>query len=180
MKMLLADADKKLSETAAEINDRAYHRVEKERKRKAKRSQQGTEGGEEERRREEGTRQFEERADAQTGRIEQGVRGLIDAQARVEAVEAALGEVHGNVVAGGGLVAPTQSTLGASQFRQAKRRRVVSGDGNDSEEDGSEDGEGAGENISITAALKKTIEEHESRYQNMSLRTRCVDFSSAV
>ncbi|MCJ1245393.1 hypothetical protein MMC30_002597 [Trapelia coarctata] len=181
VKTLLAAADKKLSEAAAEINDRSYHRVEKERKRKARRMQQGVEEGEGERRRAEEAREFEERADAQTGKIEEGVRGLIDAQARVEAVEAALGEVHGNVVAGGGLIAPTQSTLGASQFRQAKRRRMTRVDGDDSEDDESEDEEGCdGENIGVMVALKQKMEEHEGRYQKLSLRTRYANHNSYV
>jgi len=177
VKMLLAAADKKLSEAAAEINDRSYHRGEKERRRKAKRAQQGGEDGEEERKREEETMEFEERVDAQTGRIEEGVRGLIDVQARVEAVEAALGEVHGNVVAGGGLVAPTQSTLGASQFRPAKRRRVIRAEEEDSEEDSEDEEEvdGEGKNVGVTAAMKKKMEEHEERHQNLSLRNRYVD-----
>lgn len=173
VKILLAHADKKLSETAAEINDRSYHRVEKERRRKAKRAQQGVEDGEEERRREEEAREFEERVESQTGKIEEGVRGLIDAQARIEAVEAAVGEVHGNIVAGGGLVAPTQSTLGASQFRQTKRRRVAAADDSDDEESEGDEG-GQGENVGMMTALTKKMEEHEEKYQNLSLRARYV------
>ena len=175
IKTLLAAADKKLSEAAAEINDRFYHRAEKERMRKAKRTQQGIEDGEEDWKREEETRVFGERVDLQTGKIEEGVRGLIDAQVSVEAVEAALAEVHGNVVAGGGLVAPTQSTLGASQFRQAKRRTVRRRNVDVSEDDESENEESMeGENVGVAAALKSKMEEHEGSYQNLSLRTRYV------
>lgn len=106
--------------------------------------------------------------EAMTGQMEEGVRVVIDAQARVEAVEAALGEVHGNVVAGAGVVAPTQSTLGASQFRQQRRHGVV---GSDSEDEGEEE-EGGKENIGPAGLLKRKLAEHEGRYGDLSLRHR--------
>ena len=105
-----------------------------------------------------------------TAKMEEKLRGAIDARAKVEAVEAALGEVNENVVASGGVVAPTQSTLGASQFRQ---RRRDGSSGSDEQDD--EDVVAAGqENMGPSGLLKRKLGEYEMRYGNLSMRNRCV------
>ncbi|MCJ1477795.1 hypothetical protein MMC13_006468 [Lambiella insularis] len=165
LKFHLDAASTTLSNTAAEINDRYHQRCEKQRRRRAKREQHGLEETEEDQQRDEKCEEMRSQVEGMTGVMEEGVRAVIDAQAHVEAVEAALGEVHGNVVAGGGMVAPTQSTLGASQFRQ--RRRGV-------ESDSEEEGEEGQENVGPVGLLKKKLDEHDAQYGSLSLRNRQV------
>ena len=156
-----------LSNAAADINDRAYQRQVRFRKVKAKRQQHGLDDTEEDLQREKACEKMKAEVHDLTTRMEEKVRENIDAGAHLQAVEEALGEVHGNVAAGGGLIAPTQSTLGASQFRQ--RRRVVGGD-SDEEDDASPD-EGQ-ENVGPSGLLKRKLEEHDTRYGALTLRTR--------
>lgn len=70
-----------------------------------------------------------------TAKMEEAVRGLVDSKAHTESVETALREMSVNLRESGGRLAPTQSTLGASQFRGQKRRRVNADDDDDEDED---------------------------------------------
>ena len=65
-------------------------------------------------------------------KLDEGVRKLIDGKAGVEARENALRQLEANIAAGGGVIAPTQSTLGASQARS--RQRMPGGFNADGEE----------------------------------------------
>ena len=156
-----------LSNAAADINDRSYQRQFRLQKAKAKRQQHGLDDTEEDQQREKACEKMKAEVQDLTAKMEQKVRATIDAEAHVQAVEDGLGEVHGNVVAGGGIIAPTQSTLGASQFRQ--RRRVVR---SDSEEEDDVHSDGGQENVGPTGLLKRKLEEHDTRYEGLTLRTR--------
>ena len=156
-----------LSNAAADINDRSYQRQVRLQKAKAKRQQHGLDDTEEEQQREKVCEKMTAEVRELTTKMEGKVRETIDAEAHVQAVEEVLGEVQGNVVAGGGVIAPTQSTLGASQFRQ--RRRAI---GSDSEGEDDADSDGAQENVGPTGLLKRKLEEHDTRYKGLTLRTR--------
>ncbi|MCJ1417381.1 hypothetical protein MMC32_003724 [Xylographa parallela] len=164
-----------LSNAAADINDRSYQRQVRLQKAKAKRQQHGLDDTEEDQQREKACEKMKAEVQDLTAKMEQKVRATIDAEAHVQAVEDGLGEVHGNVVAGGGIIAPTQSTLGASQFRQ--RRRVV---GSDSEEEDDVNSDGGQENVGPTGLLKRKLEEHDTRYEGLTLRTRYAQHNSYV
>ena len=113
-----------------------------------------------------------------TDAMEEGIRKVIDARAAVEATETALKEIRGNVAAGGGTAALTQSTLGASQFRKGrKRRRREDVDDDDEEEDEEEDeqdeeGDSQVGGSGPTVLLKRKLKQHEENYENLPLRTR--------
>ena len=111
-----------------------------------------------------------ERTDELTGRLESGVRGIIDAKFEVEVVEKALKELETNVANNRGAIAPTQSTLGASQFRPNRRRRG----GNAEDEDGEFEGnsQSAGDNGSAVDFIKRKIREQKSTYQNETMSFR--------
>ena len=123
---------------------------------------------------------MEEKVKGLTNAMEEGIRKVIDARAAVEATETALKEIHGNVAAGGGTVAPTQSTLGASQFRKGRKRRhreYVDEDDeeeDDEEEEDEDDEEGGSQVVGSgpTVLLKKKLKQHEENYENLPLRTR--------
>lgn len=101
----------------------------------------------------------QQQTDELTGGLEAGVRRVIDAKFEVASFEKALRDLETNVASNRGAIAPTQSTLGASQFR---RRR--DGDG-DSEVDDDENG-GAVE------FLKRKVSEQISSYQSESMALR--------
>ena len=104
-------------------------------------------------------------ADELTAKIEEGVRAGVDAQAKVEATEAALKEVYENAARGGGAVAPTQSTLGASQFRGTRRNL-------DDEEEEDEEGTSHQTSQGLMGAIKKKVSEHETSYTALSMAER--------
>ncbi|MCJ1436000.1 hypothetical protein MMC27_005378 [Xylographa pallens] len=164
-----------LSNAAADINDRSYQRQVRLQKAKAKRQQHGLDDTEEDQQREKAYEKMKAEVQDLTTKMEQKVRETIDAEAHVQAVEEVLGEVQGNVVAGGGIIAPTQSTLGASQFRQ--RRRAV---GSDSEEEDDATSDGGQEHVGPTGLLKRKLEEHDTRYEGLTLRTRYAQHNSYV
>lgn len=106
-----------------------------------------------------------------TGAMELRVRQTIDVQAGVEAEEEILRDLHTNVGAGRGVNAPTQSTLGASQFRKSGRQ--AGDDGDDDEEGAEEEGEESG-GVGAVNVLKRKIQEHEEHYTSLSMQTRSV------
>ncbi|MCJ1282321.1 hypothetical protein MMC26_001644 [Xylographa opegraphella] len=164
-----------LSNAAADINDRSYQRQVRLQKAKAKRQQHGLEDTEEDQERAKACERMEAEVRDLTTKMDGKVREMIDAEAHVQAVKEVLGEVQGNVVAGGGAIAPTQSTLGASQFRP--RRRDV---GSDSEEEGDADSGAGQENVGPSELLKRKLEEHDARYGGLTLRTKYAQHNSYV
>ena len=158
MKKHLSQLNNLLAASAAHVNDRYSYRADYQARRRARlEDDNGDEiPGDAE------AEAMRIRADELTVRIEEGVRASIDAQAKVEATEAALKEVYENASRGGGIVAPTQSTLGASQFRGTRR------DLDDDEEDDGTDRQG------LTGAVKTKIDDRQTRYTNLSMGERCV------
>ena len=168
----LATSSQVLSNTAAEINDRYQHRraqLERE-KARAREKDVAVENVDE---RQERLEIMKCEVEDMTEKMEQGVRGVIDARAEVEVSERVTGELGGRAGEGGSL--QTQSTLGASQsqFRRAKRR-IVTDDERDEEED--EDGEtgarGSGEGV--VGIWKKKIGDEGRVYEGLSMMARCV------
>jgi len=181
LKRHLDVASASLTEMAGEVNDRYWQRADYVRRRKARRAGQGheDEGGAEEEEKE----KMREEVEALTGKMEESVRRVIDARARVEGTESALVEAAANVVAGNGsAVAGTQSTLGASQFRQRMRKgrgrvRDEEGEGSEfeeEEEEATQEGGNGQENVGPTQLLRKKMDEHKVRYDGLPLRTRYV------
>ncbi|MCJ1357899.1 MAG: hypothetical protein MMC33_007895 [Icmadophila ericetorum] len=151
-----------LQENVTEINERLQVRVAHQDRVDAKRVENGREEDEDGKAMIEDMKQ---KVEELTRNIEAGVRSLIDAQATIEGVEKALGEIQHNVAAGGGVAAPTQTTLGASQFRLQTRNRPVNSD--DEEEEGTQ--------VAIVGPvnmLKRKLAEHEAHYGQLPLRNR--------
>ena len=168
LKRHLEKSVKALTDNAGHINDCYQAKAERQQKRRARRAQQGIEDEDEDGTVDEMKAQVEE----MTERMEASVRNIIDNQATVEGTEKALKEVGQNVAAGGGAVAPTQSTLGASQFRQRRRRRGAGVDEDDSDfDDATSQGEDQ-ENAGLSGLLSRKIAEQKSRYENLSMRDR--------
>jgi len=188
LKRHLDVASTSLTELAGEVNDRYWQRADYVRRRKARRAGQGQgdEGAEAERELE--LERMRGEVEGMTAKMEESVRGVLDTKARVEGTESALVEVAANVVAGNGTAAAgvggTQSTLGASQFRQGgKGRRGGRGravddeeeeEGSEFEEEPSTQGENGQENVGPSQLLRKKMEEHTVRYDGLPLRTRYV------
>jgi len=195
LKTAQASAIEQLSEAVTGANDRTSgHRraLEKKRARLTAWQQQGEDGdegvGEELRARvgdaEEQSASVDERVLELTRRLEERVRAVIDGKEMVRNREAALEEVSGNVVRGEGRVAPTQSTLGASQFRQGnpKRRSEVGQELDEDDEDGDE-GEDEGERngvVGLLGALRSKVAQEDERYAKLSLRARYAENNDYV
>lgn len=97
--------------------------------------------------------------------LELRVRKIVDARAAVENVTMVLKELDANLTNGQGAIMPTQSTLGASQLREKRRRVNV---------DLSDD-EAGDEDTGPTAPLgvfKQKVDIFHSEYENSSLRHR--------
>lgn len=160
-------ANSHLTTAAVDANDRLQIQLVAYEKDRARREKQGSQGehGAEERLMEEARQKTENL----TGRLEGSIRKMIDARAEVEGFEHALKELQENVVEGRGHLAPTQSTLGASQFQQ-NRRAQRAGMDSDSESDD----DAAGENGSAIDLMKRKIAEQKAAYQNSSMFHRFV------
>lgn len=166
LKKHLHQATQSLTTVAGDVNDRYYKKLEAYRKHKA-RGQEKNEGEDDEA----GELALEEMrvtVDKMTSNLEESVRKTIDAKAAVEGIEVALREVSANISSGGGAVVPTQSTLGASQFRPRKRQRDAGSESEDS--DGLQDSNPA----HPSGLLKRKMTEYNSNYQNISLRNKFV------
>lgn len=164
LKKHLQQATHSLTTVAGDVNDRYYKKLEAHRKHKARRQERNEEDDEA------SERVLEEMrvtVDEMTGSLEESVRKMIDAKAAVEGIEVALRDISANVASGGGAVVPTQSTLGASQFRQSKRQRDPDADGEDSDDQGSNQTHPMG-------LLKRKMTEYNSNYQNLSMRHKFV------
>ena len=112
-----------------------------------------------------------------TSRIEQSVRMIINSKHTVEEVETSLKELDANITAGKGAVAPTQSTLGASQLRQNRRKRGMETDEEEADESADETASQAvGDGPALL--LKKKIAAHNSAYEESSMQERYVQAKS--
>ncbi len=180
LKRHLDVANNSLTEMAGEVNDRYFQKADYVRRRKARRLQQGIEDDADEEDKARELERMEQQVHDLTAKMEEGVRRVIDAKAAVEGVEKALVEVSTNIAQGNGAVAATQSTLGASQFRQGRRRRPRGGAQVDDEGSEFED-EPSQENEQETAGpahvLKKKMEDQKTRYDSLPLRHRSVSVS---
>ena len=165
LKLRLNAANNHLAGAAVDINDRFVAHVALHDKSRARRERQGSQQTNEEEER--AMDEKRQRTDELTGRLECGVRRIVDAKFEVEGVEKALRELETNVANNRGAIAPTQSTLGASQFRTNKRRR-----GADEDSEDSDDSEAAGENTSALDFIKGKIAEQKSTYHNETMSFR--------
>ncbi len=168
LKTRLKVANNHLSGAAVDINDRLVAAIALHEKARARREKQGSQDdNEEEERVMNGKRQH---TDELTGRLESGTRKIIDGKFEVEGFEKALKELETNVANNRGAIAPTQSTLGASQFRSTRRRRGGNADDEDSEME--DDSQSAEENSGAVDFIKRKMTEQSSAYQNETMSFR--------
>lgn len=165
LKNRLNVANNHLAGAAVDINDRLLSQIELYEKSRARREKQGSQEEDEEEER--AMDEKREQTDELTGRLETGVRKIIDAKVQVQGVEKALKELESNVANNRGAIAPTQSTLGASQFRSNRRRR-----GGDADDENDEFEDDTQENGSAVDLVKRKIEEQNSAYQNETMSFR--------
>lgn len=171
LKSKLRVANNHLTHAAADINDRLQAKNALAERRRAKKATQTSQESNEE----EDNLLYELRktTDDMTEKLEASVRQIIDAGEEVKGVVEVLKELDANVTAGKGVIAPTQSTLGASQFRQSRRGRETNLEGEESEfledDDNTQsamDGDGAVE------VLKRKLEERQAEYKASSMSHR--------
>lgn len=164
LKTRLNTANNHLAGAAVDVNDRLVARIALHEKSRARREKHGSQedNDEEERAMDEKRQQTDEL----TGRLESGVRRIIDTKFEVHNVEKALKELETNVANNRGAIAPTQSTLGASQFRSSRRRR-----GGDVDDEDSENGD-AGDTEGALDFIKRKTSEERSRYQSETMSHR--------
>lgn len=161
----LVQAINNLTAAAGDINDRSQQKIANHQKRKARRlARDGVAPDEEDN---DGDRAVEEMRDnvaELTADLEQRVRKIVDAKAAVENVTMVLRELDTNLSNGQGVIAPTQSTLGASQLREKRPRPNV--DLSDEDEDE--------EPISVgpLGVFRQKIDNFRSEYENSSMRHR--------
>lgn len=170
LKNRLNVATNHLAGAAVDINDRLLTQItvyEKSRDRREKLGSQEDDNNEEEER---AMNEKRQQTNELTGRLELGVRKIIDAKVQVQGVEKALKELETNVANNRGAIAPTQSTLGASQFRSNRRRRGADADSDEDEDDVFDDN--TQENGSAVDFVKRKIEEQNSAYQNETMAFR--------
>lgn len=170
LKSHLKAANNHLTESAAEVNDHFQERVAQNEKRNARRA--GAATSSQVSANEDTEREMDDMrtaTDAMTTKLERSVRMVIDAGEEVKVVEEALRELDANVTAGRGVLAPTQSTLGASQFRQNHGLDV---DGEENEDENR--GQGAVE------ALKQKIGQHRTAYNASTMTDRYASHNDYV
>ena len=163
----LTQATRSITVVAGDVNDRYQKKLEAYQKRKARRQQHGT-TTEDDEGQERTLATLKLTVEAMTGKLEESIRKIIDAKAAVEGVESALRELSNNVTNAQGGAAPTQSTLGASQFRHKRRRRDPDSESAESE------GEEEPSQPQPLVMLKRKMTEHNTNYENLSLRHKYV------
>lgn len=166
LKKHLHQATHSLTTVAGDVNDRYYKKLEAHRKHKARR--QGKNEDDDDDAGDQTLEEMRVMVDQMTRSLEESVRKMIDGKAAVDGIEAALREISTNISSGGGVVVPTQSTLGASQFRPSKRQRDPDSDGEDS--DSQEDSN----QTHPLGLVKRKMTEYNSNYQNLSMRHKFV------
>jgi len=147
-----------LCDLAGEINDRYQTRAANAAKRRERRAAQGLSDDDEA---EEKITKMKDVTETMTTKMEAAVRRVVDERARVEAVETALQELDTNLRDGSGRLAPTQSTLGASQFRPRR------GADPDSDADDS-----ATQQEGPTSFLKRKLETAETEHEGRPARAK--------
>ena len=166
LKTHLTQAINSLTAAAGDINDRSQHKSANHQKRKARRLARDDVGpDEEENDTDHAVDKLQESVAELTAALEQRVRKIVDAKAAVENVTTVLRELDSNLSNAQGVIAPTQSTLGASQLREKRRRPNV--DLSD-EEDEAEQSSPRGP----LGAFKHKIDNFHSEYENSSKRHR--------
>ena len=168
LKNRLNTANNHLASAAVDVNDRLVARAELHEKSRARQEKQGSQEDNEEEKRV----MYEKRrqTDDLTARLESGVRRVVDAKFEVHSFEKALKDLESNVANNRGAIMPTQSTLGASQFRPSRRRR--GGDENDEDSEFEDDTQSAGQTEGVLDFIKRKIGEENSTYQNESMSSR--------
>ena len=168
LKTRLNTAHNHLAGAAVDVNDRLIARIALYEKSRARREKQGSQ--EDSQREERSLDEKRWQTDELTNRLESGVRKVIDAKFQVHSVENALKELETNVANNKGAVAPTQSTLGASQFRSNRRRSL--GNGSDEESEFEDDTQDSGENESALKFVKRKIQDTNTKYENETMSFR--------
>ena len=178
----LAQAINNLTAAAGDINDRSQQKIVNHQKRKARRQQQqqqahdggvgpGDEAESDDRDR--AVEEMRENVAKLTAEMEQRVRKIVDARASVENVSTVLRELDANLSNGQGVIAPTQSTLGASQLRGEKRHRRANVDLSDEEDEEEVEEEEPHPNpTGPLGVFKQKIDRFHSEYENSSMRHR--------
>lgn len=166
----LSQAINNLTAAAGDINDRSQQKIANNQKRKARRQARdgvapGREGDEDEDDRDRAVEEMRENVAELTAELEQRVRKIIDARAAVENVTSVLRELDTNLSNGQGVIAPTQSTLGASQLREKRRRPNVNL--SDEEDDGEESN-----SMGPLGVFRQKIESFHTEYEGSSMRHR--------
>lgn len=155
-----------MTAAAGDINDRSQQKTANHLKRKARRqARDGVDGDEDENDRDRAVKEMQENVAELTAELEQRVRKIVDARAAVENVTTVLRELDANLSSGQGAIAPTQSTLGASQLREKRRRPNVN---LSDEEDEDEEPNAMGP----LGVFKQKIDKFHSEYENSSMRYR--------
>ena len=161
----LRAAHNHLTDAAAEINDRLHERVVRHEKAKRKRDTAGSQESNDND--DEAVNNLRQATEDITSKLDEKVRDIIDAKTEVASVTRALQELEANVVNNEGAVAPTQSTIGASQFRSSRRR--LHGEADDEEYEDSHD---QGKLLNLAETLKRKNSEQQAEYQSSSLAER--------
>ena len=156
-----------LTQAAADINDRLLYNVQYHEKGKKRREIVNSPSSSHVD--DEFLERMKQDTNELTAALDQKARDVIDAGVEIQGVEKALRELDANVTANRGLLAPTQSTLGASQFRTPKRRRLEDADQVD--EDDVEDSQ-APQGGSAVELFKTKLAEHQDEYHVESLSAR--------
>ena len=176
LKARVKAANTHLASAAADVNDRLHTKIEayeKNKKRREAMSSQGSNDVEGEK-----LSQMQQETHEMTDILEEKVRHIIDAEVEVEVVERALRELEANASMNRGILAPTQSTLGASQFRGPKRRRLGTED--DNAEEGEESSSAAIESDGALDLLKHKIADYRAVYHDQSLTERYASHNDYV
>ena len=167
LKARIKAANHHLTQAAGDINDRlqAKHELHEKVKRRLEsiNSPSSTDPSNET------LEQLQQDTEEMTLKLDQKVRDIIDAGMEIEGVQNALRELDENSAANRGNVLPTQSTLGASQFRGPKRARNTEADEDEDDMDDSQlpvQGDGA------VALFKRKMVEHNNAYQAESMTRR--------
>lgn len=155
-----------LSNIAADVNERYTARSVGHQRQTAKRLEHGEEEDENQAAKVEKLGQDTKEL---TSMMEEAVRGVVDSKAYVEGLETALRELDTNVRDGNGRLAPTQSTLGASQFRGQKRRRRIA-DGEDDPDD--DEPTQTTQQEGPTSFLQRKLETSSTEYERLSQKDK--------
>ena len=159
LKRALERANTAFQNNAYELADRATLRAEALRRRRAKRAANGLENDDDEAER--GMEQFVKRANETVGQFETGMRGLVDLEVEVEALETCLGELTRGESGGATQTQsmPTQTSYRNTQAQEENR-----------DEDDQDQERAVGE--APSAMFKKRLGEQKAQWNEASLYDR--------